>query len=108
VNSIDNLWSTGASSEPWIKLSKDALVVFVYYDSTEWRRCTIRTGVVTSIDADSITFTEEFDGDVEVFDYTFDGTTLSITWSDGEVYHMTLAGALPYPEASAVSSPCFN
>jgi hypothetical protein len=108
VDSVDNPMSTGTASEPWIKLSKDALVTFVYYNSSEWRHCTIRSGTVTSIDADSITFTEDYDGASVVVDYTFDGTTFLITWPDGEVYHMTVAGALPYPEADALSSACFN
>lgn len=108
VNSVDNPMSTGSASEPWIKLSKDALVTFVYYDSTQWRHCTIRSGTVTDIDANSITFTEDYDGASVVVDYTFDGTAFLVTWPDGEVYHMTVTDALPYPEAGAVSSPCFN
>jgi hypothetical protein len=115
VDSIDYPSSTGTASEPWIKLSKDALVTFVYYTyetpdppPPEWRHCTIRSGTVTSIDADSITFTEDYDGASVVVDYTFDGTTFLITWPDDEVYHMTVAGALPYPEADALSSACFN
>ena len=79
VNSVDNPSSTGSLSEPWIKLSKDALVTFVYHDSTQWRRCTLHSG-----------------------------TTFLVTWPDGEVYHMTVTGALPYSEDGAVSTPCFN
>ncbi len=114
VDTIEYQWTTGDWSEPWIKLSKDAFVTFVYYNSTEWRHCTQRSGNVTSIDGDSITFTEDYSGSSVTVGYTFDGTTFSISWPDdsgpdpGEIYHMTVTDALFQPEGDAISSPCFN
>lgn len=109
VDSITNRNATGTLSEPWIKLSSDALVTFVYYDSAQWRHCTMRSGSITSLDGASFTFTEDEGGATRVVPYSFDGTTLSITWpDDGEVYAMTRVTALPYAEDTAVSSACFN
>lgn len=89
------------------------LVTFVCYlpnpTPPEWRRGAIRRANVMRIDGSSITFTEDYDGATRVVLYSFDGTTLSISWpDDGEVYHMSRADALPYPEADAVPSPRFT
>jgi hypothetical protein len=116
VDSVENPSATGDDSHPWIQLSGTALITYVYYTpdppNPEWRHCTIRSGTVTKIDGSSITFTQDYHSDSVTVSYSYDGTTLSITWPDGdpphEVYRMSSADALPYPEGDAVSSPCFN
>lgn len=110
VNSVDNVSSTGPSSEPWIKITSDELITFVYYTSTpEWRHCTIRSGEITTITDDTITFIQDYGSTTKTISYTLDGTNASFTWGDdGETYNMSLVSDLPYTEASAVSSACFN
>jgi hypothetical protein len=110
VNSVDNASSTGPSSEPWIKVTSDEVITFVYYTSTpEWRHCTIRSGEITNITSDTITFIQDYGSTTKTIAYTLDGTTASFTWGDdSEIYHMSQVSDLPYTEASAVSSACFN
>ncbi len=110
VTSVDNVNSTGSSSEPWLKITSDEIITFVYYTSTpEWRHCTIRSGQITSIEDNTITFIQDYNSSTQTVTYTIDGTNAAFTWGDdGEIYHVDYVSDLPYTEASAVSSPCFN
>lgn len=93
-------------------MSKDELITFVYYTpdppAPEWRRCKDRSGQITNINSNTITFTEDYNSDSVTVSYSLTGATLTFSWSDGEKYHMTVVDSPPYTEGSATYSFCFN